>query len=555
MALEELFLFLLNNSVTAGWVILAVIALRALFRRAPRRTLCLLWALPALRLALPFSIESALSLIPSAETVPQEILTAAAPAINSNIPAVDGAVNPILEASFAPAPEASANPMQVLLFAAGIVYIAGVALIAAYSLYKTIRLRLRLREAVLAEGVWLSDRIDTPFVMGVFRPRIYLPFSLNEGDAACVIAHERAHLARRDNIAKPLGFVLLAVYWFNPLVWLAYVLFCRDLELACDERVIADYDEAGRKAYSAALLACAVHRRDALFCPAAFGEIGVKERIKRVLSFKKPAVWISAASAAAVAIAAVCLLTNPVSAAAETDYDTAELESAAAAAEAALTQLDDGADMGEVIASANRELSQWYRLGIINHALQFPDDGQIGVSYNEGGTQNSDDTRVWKPGYVVHGAVDGEYYVNLYLEKESGKIYFASIEKTAAEGDEPLADREPMEGVSGDGETTLYYYYDNFSDIMAEDMTVEELCKLLNDYWGFDGYTLCGTKYDDYGYDSEPPEADALVKDFIDEPWITVSFRGDKEGAYMYISPLLFPGSTHMSIGITHMVG
>lgn len=312
MDLDKLFVFLLNNSITAGWVILAVVALRFVLKRAPRRIVFLLWILPALRLAFPFSLPSPLSLVPSVNTVPQEILTAPVPSVGSNIPLVDNAINPVLETSFTAPVGASVNPMQIAMYLAGLVYLAGLALILACSLIKTLRLRRRLREAILLrDNIWQSDCAETPFVMGVFRPRIYLPFSINSDSMDYVLAHECAHITRRDNLSKLTGFLILSVYWFNPLVWLAYVLFCRDIELACDERVISNYDASSRKAYSLALLGCSVRSRSVLFCPVAFGELGVKARIKNVLNFKKPAVWVTAAVLLVCAAAAVCLLTVP----------------------------------------------------------------------------------------------------------------------------------------------------------------------------------------------------------------------------------------------------
>ena len=310
--LDSLFIHLLNMSITAGWLVLAVVLLRLVFHRAPKWIHCLLWVLVAVRLICPFSVESVLSLLPSAETVPVEDFLYETPSIHSGVPAVDDAVNPVLSDNFAPQPGNSVNPMQVVAILSGYVWLLGVVLMAVYMLITTLRLKWRVRESVrLQRNVYQCDRIATPFILGVIRPRIYLPTTLSQGDVLSVVAHEQAHIKRRDHWWKPLGFLLLAVYWFNPLLWLGYVLLCRDIEAACDQRVIRDMDVTQRKAYSDTLLACSAPRHLITACPLAFGETGVKSRVKAVLNYKKPAFWLVIAAVVAVAVAAVCLLTNP----------------------------------------------------------------------------------------------------------------------------------------------------------------------------------------------------------------------------------------------------
>ena len=310
--MEAVFLKLVNLSISAGWLVLAVLVLRLVFRKAPRWTFCLLWALVALRLVCPFSLESALSLIPSAQTLPPEILYTATPQINSGIPAINSAVNPVLGQSMAPAPGASANPTQVWSFILSCIWMAGMAAMVLYALLSYWRLRRQLATATLLwENIKQSEYVDSPFVLGLFRPVIYLPYGMEEGDRAYVVAHERAHIRRKDHWWKPLGFLLLSVYWFNPLLWLAYVLLCRDIEGACDEKVIRKMGLEDRRGYSTALLNCSVHRRSIAACPLAFGEVGVKERVKSVMNYKKPAFWLVVAALAACGAAAVCFLTNP----------------------------------------------------------------------------------------------------------------------------------------------------------------------------------------------------------------------------------------------------
>ena len=311
--MSGIFLKLLNLSISASWLVLVVLALRLVLKRAPKWVNVLLWGMVALRLMLPFSIESALSLIPSAETVSPEVVRFdPAPTITSGVELIDNAVNPSLSESFAAAPLASVNPLYVWTYLAGWVWLIGLAAMLAYALVSYLRLRRRVSASIpLRENIYVCDEVPSPFILGIVHPRIYLPSALDEAQRGSVLSHERAHLARRDHWWKPLGFALLAVYWFNPLLWLAYTLLCRDIELACDERVLRGMDAGQVKAYSSALLACSVPRRMLAACPLAFGEVGVGARVKNALRYKKPAFWVVAASVAVCVVVAVCFLTNP----------------------------------------------------------------------------------------------------------------------------------------------------------------------------------------------------------------------------------------------------
>lgn len=323
--METVFLTLLNRSIAAGWLVLAVVVLRWLLKRAPKSVHCLLWGLVGLRLVLPWSIESAWSLLPSAETISPEILYSPAPEIRSGVPFLNQAVNPALSQSMAPNPANSVNPLQIVSLAAAWVWIAGMAALALYSAVSYVRLRRRVVQAVrLRDNLWQSEHVDTPFILGLFRPRIYLPFHMEAQSMAHVLAHEQAHLKRLDHWWKPLGFLLLTVYWFQPLLWLAYALLCRDMELACDERVLRELGTARRKEYAEALLACSAARHTVAACPLAFGEVGVKRRIKNVLHYRKPALWLLVLALAVLAVTAVCFLTDPKS----TDVDAPELAEA-----------------------------------------------------------------------------------------------------------------------------------------------------------------------------------------------------------------------------------
>lgn len=309
--MAEIFQKALNMSIAAGWLILAVIALRLLLRRAPKRFRLLLWAVVGLRLALPWSIESALSLIPSAQTLPEGIMLERAPVLDTGISALNGAINPGFTAAFTPELGASANPLQVLLPIAAALWMLGAAAMLLWALVSWLRLRKRVREAVRLEENVYECEIASPFVLGLFRPRIYLPFSLENGERELVLAHERAHITAGDHIIKPLGWLLLAAHWYNPLVWLAYALFCRDIELACDERVVHGLSLSDRADYSQALLDLSRPRGGVRACPLAFGESSVKGRVKSVLSYKKPAFWLVLLAVVVCVGAAVCFLTDP----------------------------------------------------------------------------------------------------------------------------------------------------------------------------------------------------------------------------------------------------
>lgn len=310
--MELLFLKLVNLSMVAGWLVLAVLLIRLVFRKAPKWIRCFLWGLVALRLICPISIESVFSLIPSAEPLPQEILYTEAPEVHSGIGVIDTIVNPVLSSTLSPEPGASANPAQIWLFVLAWIWAAGVAAMLLYELISYLLLKRRVATAtLLRENIKQSERINSPFVLGLFHPVIYLPYCVADEALTYVIAHEKAHIRRKDHWWKPVGFIFLAIYWFHPLLWVAYVLLCRDIEAACDEKVIREMEPEDRRAYSAALLHCSVRHRVIAACPLAFGEVGVKARIKDVMNYKKPALGIVLSAVAATIVVAICLLTVP----------------------------------------------------------------------------------------------------------------------------------------------------------------------------------------------------------------------------------------------------
>jgi len=371
--MSNLFISLINMSIAAGWLILAVVVIRLLLKNAPRWISCVLWALVGIRLICPFSPESILSLIPSAETLPATSLYTDSPMIHSGIAILNSTVNPVISESLAPVPGASVNPVQVIASVAAVVWVVGVVgmliygTISVWKIKRAVRVSLPLARfinrttdgtgtvkvqiademlggavmedsaavtgrAVKADKTVLDrderkeksilikyrekcricDNIASPFILGIFRPMIYLPGSLTPEQMQQVLAHETAHLKRKDHWWKPLGFAILTLHWFNPLVWLAYVLLCRDIEMACDEKVVRTMETEEKRSYSKTLLECSVSRRMISACPLAFGEVGVKTRIRSVLNYKKPAFWVVVAALLACVVVAVCFLTNPV---------------------------------------------------------------------------------------------------------------------------------------------------------------------------------------------------------------------------------------------------
>lgn len=310
--MDDVFLKLVNLSISASWLILAVLVLRVVLKKAPKWVMPLLWGVVALRLVCLFSIESALSLIPSAETIPSEIVTETREPVLYEQATLDIVTNPTLPSAAEVPVGVSRQQAQVDFNIYSVLWLVGMAALLVHALVSAGKLKRKLATAILLrDNIYESEFVDSPFVFGVVKPNIYLPMHMDEGTAAYVIAHEHAHLARRDHWWKVLGYLVLALHWFNPLVWVAYILFCRDIELACDEKVVKGLDGAARADYSQALLSCAAPKRAVAACPLAFGEGNIKTRVKSALHYKKPAFWVAAAAVLAVVIVAVCFLTNP----------------------------------------------------------------------------------------------------------------------------------------------------------------------------------------------------------------------------------------------------
>ena len=323
----EFFLTILNMSISASWIVLAVLILRLLLKKAPKWITVLLWGIVAIRLICPFTIESALSLIPSKETINPGIMEEQGPVVQPDFPVIDGEAPPVIGDPIIPTPDipvvgepvtptpdmtTPVNPVQTVITVSSYVWLVGMAGMLAYTVISYFRVKARIGTAVrLREHIFQSESVGSPFVLGLIKPKIYLPFGMDGQDMEYVIAHENAHIRRKDHWWKPVGFLILTLHWFNPLLWLGYVLLCRDIELACDEKVVKELNFQQKADYSQALLNCSVNRRIIAACPLAFGEVGIKERVKSVLNYKKPAFWIIVVAIVASIVTAVCFLTDP----------------------------------------------------------------------------------------------------------------------------------------------------------------------------------------------------------------------------------------------------
>lgn len=312
--MTKIFLHIVNMSISAGYVVLAVLLLRLLFKRAPKWITAPLWGIVALRLICPFSFESPVSLIPSNEIISTNIMMEERPEIDTGISIIDDTINPVISENFAPVLGDSVNPMQVWITVFTWVWLIGIVFLTVYIVVSYVKIKRRICTAVLfKDNIYQSENVVSPFVFGFIKPRIYLPFNVDENQMFYIVAHEQQHIHRKDYIWKVDAFVLLSVYWFNPLIWVSYILFSRDIEFACDEKVIKTLDSNARANYSEALLAFSVCRITIKACPIAFGEVSVKKRIKTILHYKKPAFWIIMSAATVCVIVAICFLTNPIS--------------------------------------------------------------------------------------------------------------------------------------------------------------------------------------------------------------------------------------------------
>ena len=338
--MSRIFSGVLQMSIAAAWMIPVVMVLRRLLKRAPKWVNLVLWGLVGLRLVCPFVPESRFSLMPKLPILSGYLYgnmigspagnAFRADTLQNGTNFSDNISQAALDGSMGAAGSGMGGAFGItgsgigafgagvwriperLLSAFSILWLAGVILFAGYAVYSYVRVRRQVAEAMwLRENLWICDEVKSLFILGLHKPKIYLSSSMDEAQYPYVIAHEQAHLKRGDQWWKPLGFLILAIHWFNPFVWAAYILFCSDLELACDESAVKKLNPQERKDYSYALLSCSMQRRLVTVCPLAFGEVGVKKRVKEILNYKKPTFWVVLAAVAVCVIVAVCFLTNP----------------------------------------------------------------------------------------------------------------------------------------------------------------------------------------------------------------------------------------------------
>ena len=370
--MERYFIMILNNALTVSVLIFAIIVLRLLFQKAPKRLICFLWVIVAVKLIVPVPLESAFSLIPNRTLVPVDIASRQEPMLETGLKSVDAVVNPVIQEAFTSAGGTGVNLMQVFWHIGTAVWIIGVLGMFAYTAVTYILLKRRVRASIHTEqNIYECDDIPGPFILGIVRPKIYCPSGMTGEEKEYVLKHEKTHIKRKDHLWKPLGFVILSIYWFQPLCWIAYILLCRDIEYACDESAIIGENKQWKADYCQALLDCSVERKRIAACPVAFGEDHVKGRVKNIMNYKKPAVWIVLLAIVAFAGVSVCFATtrksdNKVEYHFTCDYGSSKLYSRE--------------DMDEAIQTIMNEFNHWK--GCEMHSIRYGSDQTCSESEN-----------------------------------------------------------------------------------------------------------------------------------------------------------------------------
>ena len=311
--MDSLFITILNNAIVASWLIAAIILLRLVFKKVPKWVHCMLWILVAVKLLLPINIETPFGFLPKTKPIPEKITVAEVPTVDTGISGIDESINFTLAKNMSRdnIEYVTVTPMGVYMYIASLIWLTGIIIMLAYFIISFLVIRHKVSASIrTASNIYECDEIVSPFILGLISPKIYLPSGLDARVKECVIAHENVHISRRDYLWKPLGYVILAIYWFNPLCWISYILLCRDIEYACDEKTTKDKEDSWRADYCQALLDCSVQKKMITACPVAFGEVSVKNRIKKVLDYKKPAFWFVAIAIVACLCIAVCFMTS-----------------------------------------------------------------------------------------------------------------------------------------------------------------------------------------------------------------------------------------------------
>lgn len=311
--MDGLFIDIMNNAIVASWLIVAILILRLVLKRVPKWIHCLLWGLVAIKLLVPVNIESPVGVLPNTKPIPRDITVVEVPSVDTGISDIDENINFVLADNLSRdnIQFVTVTPMGVYMYIASLIWIAGMIIMLTYFVISFLAIRRRVSASIrIDNNIYECDDIASPFILGLIAPKIYLPSGLASNVKDCVIAHENTHISRRDFLWKPIGFAILAVYWFNPLCWISYILLCRDIEYACDEKATKDREDSWRADYCQALLDCSVQKKMITACPVAFGEVSVKERIRKVINYKKPAFWGIVAAMVVCVVVAVCFMTS-----------------------------------------------------------------------------------------------------------------------------------------------------------------------------------------------------------------------------------------------------
>ena len=426
--MEELFLKILNMSITATYVLLAVLVLRLILKRAPKWISYALWSLVLFRLVCPISISSTLSVFGrigkttstggGMEHIPVDISMAAIPQVDIGTTGMNAAT-----------PAASANPMQTLIFIGTCIWLAAIGVMLIYSVVSYLRLKHSMMDATLVSGnIYETDNISSPFVCGLIKPKIYLPIGLSGNEREYVLRHEQTHISRRDYIIKPLAFLVLSVHWFNPFMWLAFILMSRDLEMSCDEKVVSGLDSEGKVGYSSVLIQLAMKRPIFAGSPVAFGESGAKGRIKNVLNYKKPAFWVLIAAVAVVIVSTACLLTNPAKTLTANSFTTVSQHPKATEWASFMDSSFDSMTVLDLRTGTETTYNDYEKILSIIDAIknmeisEQPEKEQVkpgGFTYNITLANASDTVLITVPYFSVSNE---EYDSAIYIAKDTGKV-------------------------------------------------------------------------------------------------------------------------------------
>lgn len=480
--MSELFLNIVNMSISASWIVLAVLLLRLLLNKAPKWINGILWGIVGLRLIMPFSFESIFSLIPSSETI-SKAPDSPRPHFESGVTIIDNQVNNYLGEHYYEGVTRPTGHFVDITTILAIVWIVGIVLLLAYTIISYSRVKNKIGTAVLLrDNIYQSENVVSPFVLGIIKPKIYLPFNINEQDMSHVIAHENAHIHRKDHWWKPFGFLVLTLHWFNPLMWLGYVLLCRDIELACDEKVIKELNTEQKADYSQALLTCSVNRRMIAACPLAFGEVGVKDRVKSILNYKKPAFWIIVVAIIASVAVAVCFLTNPTSNKLK-DIENRTLNSITE--ETVAVWVSDG-EMYHSIGAISKDLLEDLS-DIKISRTEFDADLNNGIELlNE--TDSQDQTAIHDPNHIELYEVTPADDIQAKYDNEDfvyQKLHYKAIDGTwSCEGYTYKYRLEITGRLSNAAKNTTYIVLSNSKDITFEQTwKASGLSSLMSDYF------------------------------------------------------------------------